>query len=117
MSAATDRLDGFHRQDCTDPTCSGCYTIPAPPPDDESPDQRRTRRRREMLADGINPASKRALLWESRATCGDCEHHFTHRTNRTFHKCAKAPGGPTGGPATDVRVSWPACVLYEERQP
>lgn len=31
-------------------------------------------------------------------------------------KCARTPGGTTGGAATDIRVSWPACDLWERAE-
>lgn len=79
-----------------------------------SADRRRTLRRRQELAEGTHPTTKRPLLdkaWGFK--CGDCDHHFTFSTNRNFEKCEKAAGGLTHGPASDVRLSWPACTLYQ----
>ncbi len=90
---------------------------PAQPTVTPSVDQRRTQRRREMLAAGYHPTTKRKLLavpdGVEPVTCGDCAHHATNGGHsRTYHKCLKYPGGPTFGPASDVRVSWPACDLF-----
>lgn len=74
-----------------------------------SPDARRTLRNRLMLARGEHPVTHRALA-NNGHTCGDCAHHFVHSVGHTFHKCDL---NATRGPATDVRVSWPACVLWE----
>lgn len=47
------------------------------------------------------------------AKCGTCEHHLAIRRNvRRYHKCELLPD--THGPATDIRVSWPACEYWEE---
>lgn len=78
--------------------------------------QRLTQRRNTMLAAGTHPTTRRPLLpvsGQTGPTCGGCEHHLVKHRGNTYHKCAKAKGGLTGGPASDVRVSWPACVLFE----
>lgn len=79
--------------------------------------QRLTLRRKAMLDAGIHPTSRRPLLVFAEGTgpftCGGCAHHLVKRRGNTYHKCAKAHGGLTGGPASDVRVSWPACDLYQ----
>lgn len=82
-----------------------------------SADQRRTLRRRKAIAAGYHPTTGRKLLLApegvEQLTCGDCAHHALSGGHaRTYHKCLKYPGGPTGGPASDVRVSWPACDLF-----
>lgn len=76
--------------------------------------QRLTLRRKALLDAGIHPTSRRPLLVTTEpVTCGDCAHHLVNQRANTYHKCAKAHGGLTGGPASDVRVSWPACDLYQ----
>lgn len=105
------------------------FDIPdAPPPAPrESADARRTRRRAEMLAAGIHPRTRLPLIANADATCGNCAHHFERRMASTYHKCdhGYAPGtyrngnpAPpaafvSGGPATDVRVNWPACTAWK----
>ena len=46
---------------------------------------------------------------EMEGTCGTCVHHHVHSSARDYHKCELTQ---TGGPATDIRVSWPACPKY-----
>lgn len=46
-------------------------------------------------------------------TCGDCEHHYLRRFASTYHKCELVE--QTNGPATDIKVSWPACERWEAR--
>lgn len=45
--------------------------------------------------------------------CGECV--FFLRGRKSYHKCRKR--GITNGPGTDHRVRWPACGLFEEREP
>jgi len=84
---------------------------PAEPPPKVGEDAARTVRRRSLLAAGIHPTSRRKLLGGD-AVCGTCAHCVANRQTRTYWKCAKV--FMTGGPATDVRLSWPACVLWEK---
>ncbi len=79
-------------------------------PNNLSADRRRTLRRRIILEQGYHPATRRRLA-ENGMTCGDCAAHmaFAYAT-RTFYKCRFA--GVSNGPATDIRVSWPACELF-----
>ncbi len=101
---------------------------PGPPIENSEPDgplsadRKRTRRRQALLDQGIHPTTRRPLLTFHRddtvdgtETCGDCAHHFSHTRNKTYHKCAKTPGGPTRGAASDVRLSWPACAAWEPK--
>ena len=83
---------------------------PALPGHDDglSPDARRTAKRRAMLAEGIHPLMGGPVNLDH--TCGDCEHHFSHTRNQTWHKCDL---NATRGPGTDIRVSWPACTRWE----
>jgi uncharacterized protein YegP (UPF0339 family) len=82
----------------------------APPPK-LGEDAARTVRRRSLLAAGIHPVSHRKLLGGDQ-TCGTCAHCIGYRYARTYWKCAKV--FQTHGAATDVRLSWPACVLVGE---
>lgn len=77
-----------------------------------SRDQRLTLRRNAILADGRHPTTKLSLrLPVGEHRCGDCGHRrLQGGTARDYHKCGAAP--LTGGPATDVRVGWPACVKW-----
>lgn len=76
---------------------------------------RLTARRRALLDAGVHPTSGRPLLDPADgATCGGCAHHVLNDYHaHGYHKCARAAGGLTNGPASDVRVGWPACVLYD----
>jgi hypothetical protein len=79
-----------------------------------SADRIRTQKRLALLARGIHPTTKLRLLDESlNRHCADCDHLKAHGGNRkTFYKCDKVY--MTSGPATDVRLSWPACEAFLE---
>jgi hypothetical protein len=47
--------------------------------------------------------------------CKNCIHCIAAGKNRTFYKCDMSK--ITRGAATDWRVHWPACGLYEEPKP
>lgn len=80
----------------------------SPPLEALSAGRRRTARYREMLDRGIHPVTKRPL--RAGGTCGECANHVVQTPgNRPFHKCRL---NITGGPATDIRVSWPACTAF-----
>ncbi len=74
--------------------------------------QRLTLRRRQSLERGIHPATHIELLSEG-GTCGGCVHARSHRpgNRHTYWKCDLLP--MTFGPATDIRLSWPACIKFE----
>lgn len=77
----------------------------------ESDTARRTRRNNESLARGRHPVTKLNLLESAPPrTCGECAHHEVHRYAKTYHKCEL---NRSSGPATDIRVSWPACTAFE----
>lgn len=78
---------------------------------DLSPDQRRTIRRNEMLAAGIHPTTKLPLRQLGGETCRTCALLRRRKLGGTYWKCSAVY--MTGGPATDVRVSWPACTKWE----
>ena len=42
---------------------------------------------------------------------GNCGHRCTQSMSRTYHKCGLFP--VTNGPATDLRLGWPACMSYK----
>lgn len=44
-------------------------------------------------------------------TCGDCAHHYVRQLAGRYHKCDLIRA--TGGPASDIRVRWPACEHWE----
>lgn len=75
--------------------------------------QRLTIRRNNLLARGIHPVTKLPLLHaEWNRTCGDCDHHGVAGGHaRSYHKCEL---NMTNGPATDIRVGWPACQAFQE---
>lgn len=92
---------------------------PDPPP--ASYGRRVTARNNRLISVGINPGSGRRLLVEiapsTTLRCKDCEHAVpTGRNIKTYWKCAKNPRGMTRGLATDVRLKWPACQLFERRR-
>ena len=66
-----------------------------------------------LLAHGTHPMTLQPLRAEG-GTCGACR-HLVQRGNVAGHylKCSRHPHN-TGGPATDCRAKWPACVLFEE---
>lgn len=80
----------------------------------ESDTQRLTRRNNEKLANGVHPATHRSLLRPWGTTCGDCvfAHNYRHH-NRSYWKCEKHRLGESHSSASDIRKSWPACVLFE----
>ena len=75
-----------------------------------SADRKRTLKNERLIAGGIHPT--RQPLRAGNETCGTCAHLREKRLGKTYFKCAKAPN--TGGPATDIRKRWPACVLWEK---
>lgn len=93
--------------------------LPPPPPDTRSYTVKLTERRAELLAAGVHPATRRKLLvvavGQVGPRCGSCMHHVVHRHAKTYHKCKIAKGGLTSGPASDIRITWPACELFHPR--
>lgn len=75
-------------------------------------DRRRTATNNLLIERGIHPATHRALLAGHR--CGTCSHHQTAGNgSKTFHKCELHRLGTSHSAASDIRVSWPACDLYQ----
>lgn len=83
--------------------------LPAPEP--MSAGRRRTVRQRLLLAQGINPGSRRPFAGNGE-TCGTCANLKAEGHNRTYYKCGLFLS--TAGPGTDIRLSWPACKLWSE---
>jgi hypothetical protein len=80
-----------------------------------SSDRARTLRNKKIMAAGYHPATGRLLLdgEVGRYTCADCVHcKRVARGWRDHWKCDTKR--ITRGAATDIRKSWPACVLFEE---
>lgn len=44
--------------------------------------------------------------------CKTCRHLWCRRLGNRYYKCLKSR--VTGGPATDWRINWPACGLWEK---
>lgn len=72
---------------------------------------RRTARNNALLARGVHPATHRPTT--DAGCCGDCAHHVIARLSRTYHKCARHVLGTSNSDASDIRVGWPSCELYE----
>lgn len=85
----------------------------------ESVDRARTRKNNEILAAGRHPATRLRLLPHpeglSPRTCGECLHHVAVGHSRTYHKCDVSRLGISASAASDIRLKWPACELFEER--
>lgn len=86
-----------------------------PEPPKLSADQRRTLRRQQQLDQGLHPTTRLPLRRPvGEHTCGDCTHRKENPGHaRTYWKCDQVV--MTAGPATDVRLSWPACIKWEGR--
>lgn len=80
-----------------------------------SADARRTLANNTALAAGRHPATRRKLLPLAQGkTCGGCVHHHAYGWhNKTFHKCDLHRLGESHSAASDVRVGWPACELWD----
>ena len=63
------------------------------------------------VARGLHPMGMRLGNLHEFASCGNCRHHVSRSYSRTYHKCSKTR--QSGGPATDIRLKWPACELWE----
>lgn len=97
---------------------------PAPTPEPLSADRRRTIANQRLLDAGIHPATHRPLLpWPpdepefdvDRPTCAMCIHfrRYSGGHARAYNKCAKHRLGESHSAASDIRISWPACALFE----
>lgn len=91
-----------------------------------SADRRRTLRQRTDITNGRHPLAGAPLHAQAPSdaasgdrsrpfTCGTCAHRVTQRSPHMANAYPKCSIGPiTGGPATDVRAWWPACVHYDD---
>ncbi|MBP7630281.1 MAG: hypothetical protein KA758_07505 [Acidimicrobiales bacterium] len=82
---------------------------PAETPVRISADRKRTLRNTSALTAGKHPVTGLRLSWVDGQTCGNCDHHFSHTRNKTWHKCDL---NATRGAGTDIRLSWPACTAW-----
>lgn len=98
----------------------GALPDPAPQPDPYEgmgQDARRTARRRERIARGVHPVAPHMLAGNGK-TCGDCAHLILKdgpmigAGRGKYWKCTKLLHHGRG---PDMRKSWPACTLFEER--
>ena len=86
------------------------FDLPAAPPAAKlSAGRRLTVRRNAALAGSRHPITRLPLLAGDH-TCGDCGYARKHDR---WWKCHAAT--VTNGPATDLRVGWPACELFTAR--
>lgn len=82
----------------------------------ESADVRRSNENLRLLIRGTHPATHRRLVYIPGLQCGMCAHHVISPGHaKNYHKCVRHRLGITGGPASDIRVSWPACELFEAK--
>ena len=87
------------------------FGVDPPPPATGHGDGRYQQRHKAALAAGVHPLTKYPLRTDG-TRCGTCAFvRVQGMTNGTYYKCAKA--AYSRGPATDLRLRWPACVLYE----
>ena len=64
---------------------------------------------------GGNPLAQKHGAGPEGTKCKTCKHlTYNHGAHKKYYKCRCR--GITCGPATDHRVNWPACKLYEEAQ-
>ena len=85
---------------------------PLPYSSEDSYGVRLTKRKNALIARGVHPATGFALANNGQG-CGSCAHLLgTGRANR-YWKCGLVK--VTGGPGTDIRKGWPACVKWEAR--
>jgi hypothetical protein len=80
------------------------------PPPPLSADRRRTLRQQATLAAGHHPATG-VLLAGNGETCRTCAHAVGRRYAKTYWKCDRVRDSHCA--ATDIRLSWPACALWE----
>ena len=97
--------------------CPACIEAARPPkatPTNPtvSSGRRLTAANRKLLRSGTHPATHRRLLGEH--TCGECSHHHCYLWHtKRYHKCDLHRLGESHSEASDIRISWPACVLWE----
>lgn len=89
--------------------------LPPDPTEEMSAGRRLTARNQAMLEVGRHPATLTPLRAEG-GRCGDCEHcHRYGWHDRKYVKCGKHRLGESHSEASDIRVGWPACSLFEVR--
>lgn len=64
------------------------------------------------VAMGLHPLTGKPLAGNGKK-CQTCAHLRVKQMGGRYYKCLQVP--LTSGPATDVRVRWPACTLYEDK--
>jgi hypothetical protein len=47
-------------------------------------------------------------------TCGECDHCCSKRWSRVYYKCEEWKD--SNGPATDIRLKWPACAKFKPEE-
>jgi len=62
----------------------------------------------------VNPCVRLFGPGPEGAICKSCRHLRSHWTARRFYKCELRTF--SHGPATDHKVSWPACGRYEPKK-
>jgi hypothetical protein len=98
--------------------CPACIqvakpTVPVVADFSLSAGQRLTARNKLMIERGKHPATHRPIVLG--ATCGQCANHVAvHHHNGIYHKCRLGLYGLSHSTASDIRVSWPSCELFEE---
>jgi len=63
---------------------------------------------------GRHPMGGRLMPDPGDRRCGNCRFHFLRTWSRSYHKCSLTDY--TGGPATDIRMKWPACVEWKPEE-
>lgn len=91
---------------------------PARQPDLRSPGTRLADKLRGLAAAGVQPLTREPARPDL-GTCGGCEFRvqFNRGTSKPYPKCVHPETPMTGGPATDVRASWPACHRFVPKDP
>lgn len=63
---------------------------------------------------GVHPHNGMPLRVPAGETCGSCSHHFVKAFSKNYHKCDFTQD--SAGPATDIRVRWPACSKWAPKE-
>ena len=88
---------------------------PGSEPDEPlSADRRRKIRNDALIAGGIHPATRHTIATGELRTCRDCAHAINVHVARSYWKCERHRLGMSASAASDIRLSWPACSLFEE---
>lgn len=66
------------------------------------------------LLRGSHPHAGLPLRQPPGETCGSCGHCWAKKYANRYYKCDLTPD--SSGPATDIRVRWPACVKWEPKK-